>query len=170
MFRQCVSVLRRGSCVGVSRAGVRQISGVTTIGRRMTVGTRAVTTSHMRWCGAPPLSSSSSSPPSARHYSSQVETVNKNDGSVLRAILDDDTRALVADEKRVLTSMCERLASSDASDPDVLLLRKIVSQLDELFMLVVVGEFNSGKSSFINTLLGSSLAKNEKNQTLTLVV
>ena len=27
-------------------------------------------------------------------------------------------------------------------------------QLDELFLLVVVGEFNAGKSAFINALLG----------------
>jgi small GTP-binding protein len=32
-----------------------------------------------------------------------------------------------------------------------------VRQLDELFLLVVAGEFNSGKSAFINTLLGESL-------------
>lgn len=30
-------------------------------------------------------------------------------------------------------------------------------QLDELFLLVIVGEFNSGKSAFINALLGHSL-------------
>ena len=29
-----------------------------------------------------------------------------------------------------------------------------LKQLDELFLLVVVGEFNSGKSSIINALLG----------------
>ena len=29
-------------------------------------------------------------------------------------------------------------------------------QLDELFLLVIVGEFNSGKSSVINALLGSA--------------
>jgi len=78
----------------------------------------------------------------------------KQQGSVLRSILDDDTRQLVQDEKRVLTTVCDRLAETDGSDPDIALLRTIVKQLDELFMLVVVGEFNSGKSSFINTLLG----------------
>ena len=34
------------------------------------------------------------------------------------------------------------------------LLRDAIKQLDELFLLVVVGEFNSGKSSIINALLG----------------
>jgi ribosome biogenesis GTPase A len=34
------------------------------------------------------------------------------------------------------------------------LLRDAVRQLDEPFLVVVVGEFNSGKSSVINALLG----------------
>jgi GTPase SAR1 family protein len=33
-------------------------------------------------------------------------------------------------------------------------LRKSIQQLNDLFLLVVVGEFNSGKSSFLNALLG----------------
>lgn len=35
------------------------------------------------------------------------------------------------------------------------LVKDALKQLDELFLLVVVGEFNSGKSSIINALLGS---------------
>lgn len=35
------------------------------------------------------------------------------------------------------------------------MLTDALKQLDELFLLVVVGEFNSGKSSVINALLGS---------------
>lgn len=34
------------------------------------------------------------------------------------------------------------------------LLVDAIKQLDELFLLVIVGEFNSGKSSIINALLG----------------
>ena len=33
----------------------------------------------------------------------------------------------------------------------------VILQLDELFLLVVVGEFNVGKSAFINVLLGQRL-------------
>jgi small GTP-binding protein len=36
-------------------------------------------------------------------------------------------------------------------------LRKSVQQLDEFFLIVVVGEFNSGKSAVINALLGQKL-------------
>jgi len=32
-----------------------------------------------------------------------------------------------------------------------------IEQLDDLFLLVVVGEFNAGKSAFINALAGRSV-------------
>ena len=37
---------------------------------------------------------------------------------------------------------------------EISLARDALGQLDELFLLVVVGEFNSGKSSIVNALLG----------------
>ncbi len=44
-----------------------------------------------------------------------------------------------------------------ADDEDIQILIEAVRQLDEFFLLVVVGEFNAGKSAFINALLGESL-------------
>lgn len=38
---------------------------------------------------------------------------------------------------------------------EISLLRDAIKQLDDLFLLVVVGEFNSGKSTIINAMLGS---------------
>ena len=49
------------------------------------------------------------------------------------------------------------LARIDASDDQQTALEQSIAQLDELFLLVVVGEFNSGKSAFINALVGQSL-------------
>ena len=46
------------------------------------------------------------------------------------------------------------MARSEASAEDQKTLRDLLRQLDELFLLVVVGEFNSGKSALINALLG----------------
>lgn len=40
------------------------------------------------------------------------------------------------------------------STPDRQLLNEAHTNIDSIFLLVVVGEFNSGKSQFINTLLG----------------
>jgi GTPase SAR1 family protein len=33
-------------------------------------------------------------------------------------------------------------------------MRRSIEQLKDLFLLVVIGEFNSGKSSFLNAILG----------------
>jgi small GTP-binding protein len=40
---------------------------------------------------------------------------------------------------------------------DERLLQQAIQQLEELFLLVVVGEFNAGKSAFINALLGAQV-------------
>eukprot|EP00953_Heterococcus_sp_UTEX-ZZ885_P040363 20637-Heterococcus_DN1.PRE.4 len=37
---------------------------------------------------------------------------------------------------------------------DLAILAEIIAQVDDVFMVIVVGEFNSGKSTFINALLG----------------
>jgi small GTP-binding protein len=69
-------------------------------------------------------------------------------------LLDAATRALVEREKSLLERVASRLESGDGHGSDVVLLRDLAKRLDDLFMLVVVGEFNSGKSSFLNALLG----------------
>ena len=48
------------------------------------------------------------------------------------------------------------LTGWEAAPADVEHLRRALQQLDELFLLVVVGEFNSGKSALINALLGEA--------------
>ena len=74
-------------------------------------------------------------------------------------ILSPEQHALIADERRVLASLRDELvqlhASPDAKDA----LDQSIAQLDELFLLVVVGEFNAGKSAFINALLGQRVLK-----------
>ena len=49
------------------------------------------------------------------------------------------------------------LARIDASGDQQSALDQSIAQLDELFLLVVVGEFNAGKSAFINALVGQPL-------------
>ena len=46
------------------------------------------------------------------------------------------------------------LGSVGADPEDVKVVRSSTEQLSELFLLVVVGEFNAGKSAFVITLLG----------------
>ena len=75
----------------------------------------------------------------------------------MRAILSSEQERLLAEERRQLTELAAALARWDASREDQATLERSVRQLDELFLLVVVGEFNSGKSTFINALLGTQL-------------
>jgi len=44
-----------------------------------------------------------------------------------------------------------------ASEADQHALTTSIRQLEEIFLLVVVGEFNSGKSAFINALIGDTV-------------
>ncbi len=57
-------------------------------------------------------------------------------------------------ERRLLHRLAGVLAGWEADPKDVRTLQDAADQLDEFFLLVVVGEFNSGKSALINALLG----------------
>lgn len=70
------------------------------------------------------------------------------------AVLNDQQRQWLEQARRLLGRTLEALASWEAPAADLERLRQAVRQLDELFLLVVVGEFNSGKSALINALLG----------------
>jgi small GTP-binding protein len=76
---------------------------------------------------------------------------------VLARILTAEQERLLADERRVLGELVAALSRLDASPDEQATLQQSVRQLDELFLLVVVGEFNAGKSAFINALLGASV-------------
>jgi small GTP-binding protein len=62
--------------------------------------------------------------------------------------------ALLAEERHVLAELAQALERLEASGDHRRALAQAIEQLDELFLLVVVGEFNSGKSAFINALVG----------------
>jgi len=69
-------------------------------------------------------------------------------------LLSDAHRALVADERALLADLRSALERLNADADDVKTLQDAIGTLDELFLLVVAGEFNAGKSAFINVLLG----------------
>ena len=64
---------------------------------------------------------------------------------------------LVALERRLVLHVRDVLAQSDGERADLDRLASLVNEMDELFLLVVVGEYNSGKSTFINALLGDEV-------------
>ena len=57
----------------------------------------------------------------------------------------------------ILGLLRDTLGQSSATDEDRIALGDSIRQLDELFLLVIAGEFNAGKSSFINALTGQSM-------------
>jgi small GTP-binding protein len=75
--------------------------------------------------------------------------------ALLRTILSRKQSDLVKEEKTWLERLQLALAGFDVTAEDQVTLLKSLRQLDELFLLVIVGEFNSGKSAFINALLGN---------------
>ena len=73
-----------------------------------------------------------------------------------RSILSDREQELRARESELLDRLAGALErfGADLAAADLRRLREAREQLSGLFLLVVAGEFNSGKSSFINALLG----------------
>ena len=65
---------------------------------------------------------------------------------------------LVEAERQLLQQVLGLLQQATPQMEEMSMLTDALKQLDELFLLVVVGEFNSGKSSVINALLGSRSA------------
>jgi len=76
---------------------------------------------------------------------------------MLEPILTDEQRELLTTEREFLSEVTAGLERCEASAEDLQALADSVDQLDELFLLVVVGEFNAGKSALINALLGRSV-------------
>jgi small GTP-binding protein len=75
----------------------------------------------------------------------------------MEAILSSEQEELLKRSRDTLGRLRDALADADASVEDRGALADSIRQLDELFLLVVAGEFNSGKSAFINALLGQAL-------------
>jgi small GTP-binding protein len=73
---------------------------------------------------------------------------------VLEPILNPDQKELLESERALLAEARTALERCEASTDDLKALTDSMQQLDELFLLVVVGEFNAGKSALINALLG----------------
>jgi len=85
----------------------------------------------------------------------------------LDRILTEHHDRLLAEERALLANLQVILARHEAGREDQRLLERSIRQLDELFLLVVAGEFNSGKSAFINALLGNRLLEEGVTPTTT---
>lgn len=71
-------------------------------------------------------------------------------------ILSADQDELLLHERRLLNELLVALVEFRAAPEDQKALMDSITQLDDLFLLVIVGEYNAGKSAFINALLGEA--------------
>jgi small GTP-binding protein len=72
-------------------------------------------------------------------------------------ILSKTQKQLLIQERDLLNRLRLSLAEYGIKEEDQAALSESVRQLDDFFLLVVVGEFNAGKSAFINALLGDNI-------------
>jgi small GTP-binding protein len=86
---------------------------------------------------------------------------------MLQEILTEEQQEILKTERRWLSELQTMLAGFGVEPEDQAALKRSVRQLDELFLLVVVGEFNAGKSAFINALLGQPLLEEGVTPTTT---
>ncbi|MEZ4733560.1 MAG: dynamin family protein [Caldilineaceae bacterium] len=75
----------------------------------------------------------------------------------MQRLLTHEEDNLLQRERLLLEELRVILARLDASEQDLALLKASTRQMEELFLLVVVGEFNAGKTAFLNALLGEKL-------------
>lgn len=82
-------------------------------------------------------------------------------------ILNEAQELVLKDERQLLNDLRVALAQIGTDPGDQEILAQSIEQLEEIFLLVVVGEFNAGKSAFINALLGKKLLKEGVTPTTT---
>ena len=72
----------------------------------------------------------------------------------MQRLLTQEHEQIIRQERLLLEQILILLGRMNATKEDIALLRSSVDQMDNLFLLVVIGEFNAGKSTFLNALLG----------------
>ena len=84
----------------------------------------------------------------------------KNQDDIILLIMETPSQkrqTIVSGIKSLLIQEKQFLVSNRGEEKDLTLLDNQLIQLDDLFLVVVAGEFNSGKSAFINALLGDAV-------------
>ncbi|PKN94006.1 MAG: dynamin [Chloroflexi bacterium HGW-Chloroflexi-6] len=74
-----------------------------------------------------------------------------------QSVLTDQQAQFLREEKEALAGFQLALTEFDLPREALDSLQKAILQLDELFLIVVAGEFNAGKSALINALLGKKV-------------
>lgn len=74
-------------------------------------------------------------------------------------ILNDEQADFLRNEKETLADIRLALTELEVPRDALMTLQEAILQLDELFLIVVVGEFNAGKSALVNALLGETVLR-----------
>jgi small GTP-binding protein len=77
----------------------------------------------------------------------------------MQAVLSPELQTQLNNGRQLLAELRDALTRFGASADDQGALAASIRQLDEFFLLVVVGEFNAGKSAFINALAGQPILR-----------
>ncbi len=72
-------------------------------------------------------------------------------------VLDPKRQKALGRVQQILGDLRRTLSTVQADPDDVKVVKESIAQLDELFLLVVVGESNAGKSAFVNALLDQQI-------------
>ena len=71
-----------------------------------------------------------------------------------QSMLTEEQAKFLREEKEALAEIRLALSEIDVPRESLATLQEAILQLDELFLVVIVGEFNAGKSALVNALLG----------------
>lgn len=86
-----------------------------------------------------------------------------------KTVLKDQYQEFLQQEKALLWEVHNCILKTGPRQIDVNRLQETITQLDELFLLVIVGEFNSGKSAFINALIEEKVLEEGPTPTTDLI-
>ena len=75
----------------------------------------------------------------------------------MQHVLSADLQDQLAKGRQLLAEIRDALTRFGANGADQTALARSIRQLDDFFLLVVVGEFNAGKSAFVNALIGEQV-------------
>ena len=79
--------------------------------------------------------------------------------SMARVLLQDQQRALLQRERSIAVELQSCLTGFEGAEVHATTLQQVIATLDDPFLLVIVGEFNAGKSACINALLHDSVVE-----------
>lgn len=95
--------------------------------------------------------------PAGSDSSPTVDASSSGDIAQVSDVLSISRENLIGKQKEFLTGLVGFIEDACPALEEVSLLKDSVKQLDELFLVVIVGEFNSGKSAVVNAMLGGSI-------------